>query len=244
MELTEVVEEPLSTSVLGVPVAVSLVKASCIDVVAVDIDLESGHETFRGVALEWDTGAVIVINDRANTTATRLGRGVVTIVPVTSNTSDVFPFQTLLPTADTGPPVDSKTQAEQIRSVTIERLGPLVARLPPPLMAELEDALRLHLHHRSQARCCARHVPDRAVPVQPASGHMPLRRGTPRIPRVVMTTTGSRSNAPHVSRLASTIASLISGCFVAVSSVRLRCRFSSRKCANASARSVPVNSAW
>ncbi len=90
--------------------------------------------------------AVIVSNDRANATATRLGRGVVTIVPVTSNTSHVFPFQTLLPAAETGLRMDSKARAEQVRSVSLERLGPVVARLPPPLMAELEDALRLHLH--------------------------------------------------------------------------------------------------
>ena len=87
--------------------------------------------------------AVIVSNDRA--TATRLGRGVVTVVPVTSNTSQVFPFQTLLPAPDTGLQVDSKAQAEHVRAVTIERLGRVVARLPPPLMAQLDDALRLHL---------------------------------------------------------------------------------------------------
>lgn len=89
--------------------------------------------------------AVIVSNDRANTTATRLGRGVVTVVPVTSNTGRVFPFQTLLPSLDTGLRVDSKAQAEQVRSVTVERIGPVVARLPPALLAELDDALRLHL---------------------------------------------------------------------------------------------------
>ena len=89
--------------------------------------------------------AVIVSNDRANATATRLGRGVVTVVPVTSNTSRVFPFQTLLPAADTGLRVDSKAQAEQVRSVSVKRLGPVVARLPPLLVAQLDDALRLHL---------------------------------------------------------------------------------------------------
>lgn len=89
--------------------------------------------------------AVIVSNDRANATAARLGRGVVTVVPVTGNGSRVFPFQTLLPAADTGLRVDSKAQAEQVRSVTVERVGPIVARLPPALMAELDDALRLHL---------------------------------------------------------------------------------------------------
>lgn len=90
--------------------------------------------------------AVVVSNDRANATATRLGRGVVTIVPVTSNTGRIFPFQTLLPAVATGLRTDSKAQAEQSRSVSAERLGPVVARVPPPLMVELDDALRLHLH--------------------------------------------------------------------------------------------------
>lgn len=56
-------------------------------------------------------------NDRANATAERLARGVVTVVPVTSNISRVFPFQTLLPAEATGLRVASKAQAEQIRSV-------------------------------------------------------------------------------------------------------------------------------
>jgi mRNA interferase MazF len=89
--------------------------------------------------------AVVVSNDRANLTATRLGRGVVTVVPVTSSASRVFPFQTLLPAAETGLRVDSKAQAEQVRSVDVQRLGPRVARLPAGLLARLDDALRLHL---------------------------------------------------------------------------------------------------
>ena len=102
-------------------------------------------EPARGSEANKRRPAVIVSNDRANATATRLGRGVVTVVPVTSNTSRVFPFQTLLPAEDTGLRMDSKAQAEQVRSVTVERLGHVVAHLPPPLMAELDDALRLHL---------------------------------------------------------------------------------------------------
>jgi mRNA interferase MazF len=89
--------------------------------------------------------AVVVSNDRANLAAERHGRGVVTVVPVTSNVTRVFPFQTLLPAEATGLPVDSKAQAEQIRSVSVERLGPAVGHVPPALMAELDDALRLHL---------------------------------------------------------------------------------------------------
>ena len=66
-------------------------------------------------------------------------------MPVTSNVSRVFPFQTLLSAADTGLRADAKAQAEQMRSVSVDRIGPVVARLPPPLMADLDDALRLHL---------------------------------------------------------------------------------------------------
>jgi len=89
--------------------------------------------------------AVIVSNDRANTTAAQLGRGAVTVVPVTSNVTHVFPFQVLLPAGDAGLRVDSKAQAEQVRSVSVERIGPVIGRLPVRLMSKLDDALRLHL---------------------------------------------------------------------------------------------------
>ena len=89
--------------------------------------------------------AVIVSNDRANATAERLGRGVVTVVPVTSSVTQVFPFQVLLPADETGLRVDSKAQAEQVRSVSVERLGHVIGRVPTHLMTRLDDALRLHL---------------------------------------------------------------------------------------------------
>ena len=89
--------------------------------------------------------AVIVSNDGANTIAARLGRGVVTVVPVTSNTKRVYPFQVLLDAAETGLDRDSKAQAEQVRSVAVERVGNLIGHMPGDLMAKLDDALRLHL---------------------------------------------------------------------------------------------------
>ncbi len=89
--------------------------------------------------------AVIVSNDRANATAERNGRGVVTIVPVTSSVARIYPFQTLLPAEPTGLRVDSKAQAEQIRSVAVERIGPAIGRVPAHLMTDLDNALRLHL---------------------------------------------------------------------------------------------------
>jgi len=88
---------------------------------------------------------VIVSNDRANASATRLGRGVVTIVPVTSNVDRVFAFQVLLPADETGLRMDSKAQGEQIRSVSVDRLGHVIGRVPAHRMAQLDDALRIHL---------------------------------------------------------------------------------------------------
>jgi mRNA interferase MazF len=99
----------------------------------------------RGSEADKQRPAVIVSNDRANATAARLGRGVVTVVPVTSSTTRVFPFQVLLSADLTGLRVDSKAQAEQVRSVAVERVGPLLGRLPDSVMDDVDQALRLHL---------------------------------------------------------------------------------------------------
>jgi len=89
--------------------------------------------------------AVVVSNDGANTTAARLGRGVITVVPVTSNTDHIYPFQVLLPANETGLDVDSKAQAEQVHAVAVERLGEVVGSLGFELAEQLDDALRIHL---------------------------------------------------------------------------------------------------
>ncbi len=57
----------------------------------------------------------------------------------------VFPFQVLLRAELTGLRRDSKAQAEQIRSVPVERLGPVLGRLPAVVMDDLDQALRRHL---------------------------------------------------------------------------------------------------
>ena len=105
----------------------------------VDLDPVRGSEASKR------RPAVVVSNDGANAVAERLGRGVVTVVPVTSNTARVFPFQVLLEAQDSGLRVESKAQAEQVRAVAVERLGPVLGRLPYPVMARLDEALRLHL---------------------------------------------------------------------------------------------------
>jgi mRNA interferase MazF len=99
----------------------------------------------RGAEASKRRPAVVVSNDGANRTAERLGRGVITVVPVTSNTERVYPFQVLLPSATTGLDRDSKAQAEQIRSVAVERVGRRVGILRAAELDALDDAMRLHL---------------------------------------------------------------------------------------------------
>jgi len=89
--------------------------------------------------------AIIVSNDGVNGMAAQLGRGVVTVVPLTTSTERVHPFQVLLPAGAGGLARDSKAQAEQVRSLAAERIGQRIGQLPADLMASLDRALRLHL---------------------------------------------------------------------------------------------------
>jgi mRNA interferase MazF len=102
-------------------------------------------EPTRGAEANKTRPALIVSNDGANAIADRLGRGVVTVLPLTSNTGRIYTFQVFLPADDSGLPRDSKVQAEQVRSVAVERVGRRLGAVPPGLMAEVDAALRLHL---------------------------------------------------------------------------------------------------
>src|SRR4051794_17731888 len=99
-------------------------------------------EPVRGAEANKRRPAVIVSNDGANTSAARLGRGVVTVVPVTTSTDRVFPFQVLLEPDETGLERASKAQAEQVRSVAVERIGALLGVVRGEALAALDEALR------------------------------------------------------------------------------------------------------
>jgi mRNA interferase MazF len=89
--------------------------------------------------------AVIVSNDGANRAVERNGKGVITVVPLTSNTSRVLAFQVLLRADECGLPKDSKAQCEQLRAVAPERLRNRIGSLPRQRVNELDAALRRHL---------------------------------------------------------------------------------------------------
>jgi mRNA interferase MazF len=109
------------------------------DIVLVNLDPARGSEANK------TRPAVVVSNDAANATAVRLGRGVLTVVPITSNIARVYPFQVLITADESGLSKDSKAQGEQVRSVAIERIGRQIGRLSAKTMTELDEALRVHL---------------------------------------------------------------------------------------------------
>src|SRR4051794_6758327 len=87
-------------------------------------------EPARGSEADKRRLAVIISNDASNAITARLGRGLLTVVPLTSHIGRVYSFQVVLPAARTGLTKDSKAQAEQIRAVAIERVGDRIGLVP------------------------------------------------------------------------------------------------------------------
>ncbi|WP_315789312.1 type II toxin-antitoxin system PemK/MazF family toxin [Fischerella sp. JS2] len=73
---------------------------------------------------------LIVSNDANNRAATT-----VTILPLTSNVNRVYPFEVLLNADDSGLPKPSKIQAQQVRTISKQRItGEVVGSLSKELM--------------------------------------------------------------------------------------------------------------
>ena len=109
------------------------------DVVWVDLDPVRDSEANKR------RPAVVVSNDGANRAAQGAGSGVITVVPVTTSTARVYPFQVLLPARSCGLTKKSKAQAEQIRSISVQRVAGTAGRLTSALLSELDRAIRVHL---------------------------------------------------------------------------------------------------
>jgi len=89
---------------------------------------------------------VIVSADESNRVVERLGRGVVTVIPLTTNTSHIYLFQVYVPATDgNGLSADSKAQAEQIRSLDYSRFVKRLGVLTGELQYSVDEALKTHL---------------------------------------------------------------------------------------------------
>lgn len=85
---------------------------------------------------------VLIVSSNASNRAA----ATVTVLPVTSNVARVYPFEVLLLAKQSGLPKDSKAMAQQIRTVSRNRLHPGKAgELGRDLMEQVDAAIRLHL---------------------------------------------------------------------------------------------------
>lgn len=93
-----------------------------------------------GVEANKTRPVLIVSNNGANAAAVT-HRGVVTVVPLTSNTGVVHRFQALVTVADR----ESKAQVEQLRAISVDRLRGRIGFLDPEAMDGIDRALKVHL---------------------------------------------------------------------------------------------------
>ena len=85
---------------------------------------------------------VLIVSNEANNRAA----STVTVLPITSNVSRIYPFEIALSPKESGLPKPSKAQAQQIRTIAKERIrGVAQARLGTTVMRKADDAMRLHL---------------------------------------------------------------------------------------------------
>lgn len=100
----------------------------------VSLDPVMGHEMGK------KRPALVVSNDRNN-----LFADTVTVLPITSKTERVYPFEVFLPREETNLPKDSKVKCNQIRTVDKKRLANFVGSLSSERLKDVEQALLIHL---------------------------------------------------------------------------------------------------
>jgi mRNA interferase MazF len=105
------------------------------DIYYANLDPSLGSETAKRRPV------LIVSNDINNQVATT-----VTILPITSNVTKVYPFEIFLQPSDSNLPKPSKVQAQQIRTISKQRISSnVVGSLTESLMRLVDSAIKLHL---------------------------------------------------------------------------------------------------
>jgi len=69
----------------------------------------------------------------------------VTLIPVTSKTSKIYPFEVFISKSDSGLAADSKIKCNQVRTVDKSRLIRLTTNVSQEIIEKVEEALLIHL---------------------------------------------------------------------------------------------------
>ncbi len=85
---------------------------------------------------------VLIVSNNINNKAANT----LTILPITSNVNRVYPFEVLLNPEVSGLTKASKAQAQQIRTISKQRIiGEVIGSLNEEIMLLIDAALKLHL---------------------------------------------------------------------------------------------------
>jgi mRNA interferase MazF len=87
------------------------------------------------------TRPVVVVSNNINNKYNKT----VSILPITSNTEKVYPFEVYVGKGIGNLPKDSKIKADQIRTIDKSRLIKLVGNLPKDYLTQIDIALKIHL---------------------------------------------------------------------------------------------------
>ena len=83
---------------------------------------------------------LIVSNDINNQYA-----ATVSILPLTSTTAKIYPFEVFLPKGEGNLSNDSKAKANQIRTIDKQRIGDKIGKISASKLEEIETAILIHL---------------------------------------------------------------------------------------------------
>lgn len=105
------------------------------DIFFADLDPTLGSEVSK-------RRPVLIVSNDANNRAS----STVTVLPITSNVSRVFPFEVLVAPGESGLSKPSKIQAQQIRTLSKQRIqGACCGSLAADVLRRVDMAIKLHL---------------------------------------------------------------------------------------------------
>ncbi|MCF6807728.1 type II toxin-antitoxin system PemK/MazF family toxin [Thiotrichales bacterium 19S9-12] len=86
---------------------------------------------------------VLIVSNNANNKMS----STLTVIPITSNTKKVYPFEVLLKMEDSGLPKHSKAQCHQIRTISKKRIKiqKPIGKLINDIMQHVQVSLAIHL---------------------------------------------------------------------------------------------------
>ena len=104
------------------------------DIWLVSLEPVVGHEIGK------TSPSLVISNNRNNQFA-----DTVTVLPITSKTEKIYPFETYISKEETKLTKDSKVKSNQIRTLDKKRLVKFLSRISEKKLGEVEQATLVHL---------------------------------------------------------------------------------------------------